>query len=224
MCPGRSRTGFAGLARTRRWRARGALAALVLAGLATAPARIADASESPEPSSARLAFGRFAALEGRWLGQSTAGWEEEIEVRVIAQGSVVMFTSFDAHPGETMVTMVSLDGERLVLTHYCVAGNQPRLEATNISADGRRVELTFVDAGNLASRDHGHMDSAVYELGDDRYSSRWTWYQDGEERWMEKIESRRLRSSGRRPAAESDDDLEGAPGAEATRPGETGPE
>ena len=171
----------------RRLRA-GALA-LALCG-ATFAGRAARGAGDPPP--AELAFERFKALEGSWIGRSTAGWEEGIRVQVIAQGSAVMFTSFDAHPGETMVTIVTLDGERLRLTHYCVAGNQPRLEATEISADGRRVELGFLDGGNLPSRDHGHMDRVVYELEDDRYSSRWTWYQDGEERWMEAIESRRV--------------------------------
>lgn len=151
----------------------------------------ASRGEDVAPELARLAFERFKALEGSWQGESTAGWRETITVRVIAQGSAVLFTSFDAHPGETMVTLVSLDGDRLRLTHYCVAGNQPRLEAKRVSADGRHVEMAFVDGGNLPSRDRGHMDSVVYELGDDRYASRWTWFQDGEARWMEQIENRR---------------------------------
>lgn len=140
----------------------------------------------------RLAFERLKRLEGRWIGTSTNGWTDTAELRVIAGGSVVMATSFDSHPNETMVTMFHLDGERLLLTHYCVARNQPRLVATEISEDGRRILFEWLDGTGLRSREDGHMDKALFEItGEDRYTSRWTWYQKGEERWMETIERMR---------------------------------
>jgi hypothetical protein len=146
---------------------------------------------------ARAAFERFKALAGRWNGESTKGWKEETTFRVIAQGSVVMSTSFDAHPNETMATMFYLDGEDLVLTHYCVARNQPRLRATSFEDGGKTIMFTFVDGGNLPSRDRGHMDRAVFRFeGPDAFTTRWTWYQDGQERWMEDI--RQTRAAGAR--------------------------
>jgi hypothetical protein len=112
-----------------------------------------------------------------------------VTFEAIARGSVVLETSaFDAHPGERMVTAFHMDGERLLLTHYCVAGNQPRLIATAFDDGGRRVTFEFLDGTGLASRDQGHMDKAVFEFGEDRrLSSRWTWYQAGSERWLETI-------------------------------------
>jgi hypothetical protein len=93
-----------------------------------------------------------------------------------------------------MATAIHMDGERLVLTHYCVARNQPRLVATDISDDGRRIVFTFLDGTGMASRDTGHMDKAVFELiDDDHYTTHWTWYSKGEERWMEKIERVRVK-------------------------------
>ena len=84
--------------------------------------------------------------------------------------------------------MYHMDGDRLLLTHYCEAGNQPRLVASSIEDGARTVTFTFLDATNLPSRDHGHMDKAILRfLDDDHFSSRWTWYQDGEETWMEEI-------------------------------------
>lgn len=146
-------------------------------------------------SPARAAFERFKALDGQWIGRSTKGWEERSTVRVIAGGSCVMQTSFDAHPNETMVTMFHMDGPDLILTHYCVAKNQPRLKATKFGEDGMTVTFTFMDATNLPSRDAGHMDQAVFTLeSPDRYTSQWTWYQNGQERWMERIEN--VRASG----------------------------
>ncbi|MFN0149719.1 MAG: hypothetical protein ACKVU1_03285 [bacterium] len=151
-------------------------------------------SAVPEPAAARALFERLKGLSGEWRGRSTKGWEETTTYRTIAAGSVVMATSFDAHPDETMVTMFALDGDRLQLIHYCVAGNQPELEATQIASDGLSATFTFTGGGNLPTRDRGHMDQAVFRfVSDERVTSQWTWYQDGEERWMEEIEYQRLR-------------------------------
>jgi hypothetical protein len=143
-------------------------------------------------SPARAAFELFKKLEGNWKGRSTRGWEETLNFKTIAGGSVVVETSFDAHPNETMMTMFHLDGERLMLTHYCVAKNQPRLVATSFADDGKTITFTFLDGANIPTRDKGHMDKAVFRFIDDnRVASRWTWYQNGKENWMEEIQLER---------------------------------
>jgi hypothetical protein len=140
------------------------------------------------PTPAQRAFERFKALAGEWQGQSTKGWTDKSVFKVIAAGSCVLGTTFDAHPNETMLTMYHMDGEHLMLTHYCVAKNQPRMRATEISEDGNTIVFTFLDATNLASRDKGHMDKAMFRFeSDDRFTTKWTWYQNGQERWMEEI-------------------------------------
>jgi len=160
-----------------------------------AAASLLGAGPSRAGGPAAAAFERLKTLEGTWRGHSTKGWQDRVSVQTIAQGSALMFTSrFDAHPGETMVTVITLDRDRLLLTHYCVAGNQPRMAAAGLDEDGRSILFTFVDGGNMGSRDDGHMDKASYRLIDaDHYSSRWTWYQGGEERWMEEVVLERLR-------------------------------
>ena len=150
------------------------------------------ASSSPSvpstPELARAAFQRFQSLEGAWEGRSTKGWVESLRYQSIAAGSTVLETSLDAHPGEAMATAFYLDGDRLLLTHYCVAKNQPRLEATAFADGGRTVVFTFQDGGNIPTRDRGHMDRAVFTFETDgRVRSQWTWYQDGKERWLEEI-------------------------------------
>ncbi len=156
---------------------------------------LASAAPPQSPAaSARAAFEQFKRLEGVWRGESTKGWTEDVTFKVIAGGSAVMETSFDAHPNETMATLISMDGDRLRLTHYCVAGNQPRLEATSFADAGATVAFTFLDGGNLPTRDRGHMDRAVFRFADaDHVTTRWTWYQDGNERWMEEIRLTRKR-------------------------------
>jgi hypothetical protein len=147
----------------------------------------ADAKTSV-PTAVQQAFEQFKKLEGAWKGKSTKGWEEIVNFKTIAKGTVVIESSFDAHPNETMMTMFHMDGERLMLTHFCVAKNQPRLVATSFSDDGKTITFTFLDGGNLPSRDRGHMDKALYKFIDDKHvSTQWTWYQDGKEKWMEEI-------------------------------------
>ncbi|TAH34380.1 MAG: hypothetical protein EYC70_15660 [Planctomycetota bacterium] len=139
---------------------------------------------------ASSAFERMKTLVGSWEAKSTQGWTGTETFELIAEGSVLMQTTrIEPHPNQTMVTMYHLDGERLLLTHYCIAKNQPRMQASDISADGSRITFTFLDGTNLKSRDQGHMDQAVFELVDkDHFRDQWTWYQDGNESWMEKVE------------------------------------
>jgi len=144
--------------------------------------------------SAKETFERLKKLEGKWTGRSTKGWTEAITFKTIAQGSVVHESSFDAHPNETMATMYYLDGERLLLTHYCVSKTQPRLQATAFEDGGRKVTFTFRDGGNLPSRDKGHMDKVVINFIDDsHFTSQWTWYQQGNEKWLEEIKYERAK-------------------------------
>jgi hypothetical protein len=169
-------------------------AATLLAAALFAQAHDHGAGSRQELTQARAAFERFKKLEGTWKGHSTKGWEESVGFKTIAGGSVVVESSFDAHPDETMMTMVHMDGDRLMLTHYCVAKNQPRLVATSFADDGKTVTFTFLDGANIPARDRGHMDKAVFRfIDDDHVSSQWTWYQNGKEQWMEDIKLERRR-------------------------------
>jgi hypothetical protein len=160
------------------------------------PASTAGAQEVPADR-ARAAFERLKQLAGDWKQRSTKDWEGSAAIQVIAGGSALVLTSKVApHPGvdEAMTTVFHMDGDRLMVTHYCVAKNQPRLVATSISADASRIEFTFLDATNLKSSRAGHMNRAVYTIeSNDRYRSRWTFSQQGQERWMEEIVTTRRR-------------------------------
>jgi len=139
-------------------------------------------------------FERLRKLEGKWLGRSTKGWQETVTYKVIARGSVVYESSFDAKPNNAMATMFYLDGSRLLLTHYCVSKTQPRLQATSFEDGGRKVTFTFLDATNLPSRDKGHMDKVVISfIDDEHFTSKWTWYQNAKETWLEEIKYVRIK-------------------------------
>lgn len=157
-----------------------------------APGTTRPVGQTTQP--ARAAFEKLKGLAGDWRGKSSKGGTEKESYQVIAGGSVVMHMSYGAHPGEWMATMFHLDGDQLMLTHYCVAGNQPRLRAAEFAPDLSQITFTFLDATNLPSRNKGHMDKhvIVFEPGG-TLRTRWTWYADGKERWMEEIHHERIR-------------------------------
>jgi hypothetical protein len=165
------------------------LAILTLAAVAPRTAHTQAPSGGGKVDAAK-AFERFKALGGKWEGKSTKGWENREQIRVIARGTAIMLTSefkdADADHGG-MATMIHRDGEQLLLTHYCEAGNQPTLAAT--AAGDNWIEFTFLRGTGMASRDKGHMDRVVYRFVDaNHFTSQWTWYSKGKEQWMEEVE------------------------------------
>ena len=82
---------------------------------------------------------------------------------------------------EDMVSMFNMGGNRLLLTHYCSIGNQPRMEAS-ASPDGKTITFNYVDATNLAAPDAGHMEKMVLTLLDENHhTEEWTFVDHGKE-------------------------------------------
>ena len=155
---------------------------------------------------ARATYERLKDWAGQWVGNSTKGWTNNLSISVIARESAIMNISHGAHPGETMTTMLHMDGDRLLLTHYCVAKNQPRLQATSINKDEDTVTFTYLDGTNMSSRDKGHMDKVIIKFVDnDHFSEKWTWYQDGQENWMEDIIYERVNKEKPQNSSQSTD-------------------
>jgi len=145
-------------------------------------------------------FERLKKQAGEWAGSSTAGWEGTARHTVMARGSVVLVTSkFNDAEHDGMATAMHMDGDRLLLTHYCEAKNQPRLALSRVEDDGRTAIFTFFDGTNMTSRDRGHMDKVIIRFqDDDHYTSQWTWYQGGQERWLEEITHSRVHEQSQR--------------------------
>lgn len=154
-----------------------------------------SAAERPfTAQDARPTFARFVAMAGTWTAHSTKGWTEKSTYEVAAKGSVVLTRSFfEGEPNDGMITAVYLDGDRLMLTHYCEAGNQPTLVAATIDDDEHRVVFQFLTGTNLEKRP-GHMHSVIFRFADAaHYWSRWSFYSKGKEQWFEDIENVRVR-------------------------------
>jgi hypothetical protein len=128
---------------------------------------------------AQKGFNMIKSLPGMWEGKTSDGQAVQVNFKVTSAGSAVMSEIF-GH--EDMITMFHLDGpNRLLMTHYCGAGNQPRMQAS-VSPDGKTITFNFVDATNLATPDAGHMQRMVLTLLDENHhSEEWTFLDHGKE-------------------------------------------
>lgn len=63
-----------------------------------------------------------------------------------------------------MTSVYHLDGADLRMTHYCAAGNQPRLRAERIDAAAGEAEFAFVDATGIGPRNPGHVRKASVKI------------------------------------------------------------
>jgi hypothetical protein len=146
--------------------------ALPLFLLLTATAALAE-------SDAQKSFDRLKSLVGTWEGKNSAGEPLKVSFRLTAGGSAIM-SEIEGH-GEDMISMFHLDGDRLILTHYCAAGNQPRMVAS-ASPDGKTIAFEFLDATNLASPESGHMHRVVFSMPDnDHHTEEWVFRQGGKD-------------------------------------------
>jgi hypothetical protein len=131
-------------------------------------------------SNAQKTFDTLKALAGNWEGKNNQGQTLRVSFRETAGGSALLSEIHGQGP-ENMISMIHLDGDRLLMTHYCGAGNQPRMKAT-LAPDGKSVIFDFIDATNLASVDAGHMNHVVFAMPDaDHHTEEWTFLDHGKE-------------------------------------------
>ena len=149
-------------------------------------------AQSAAPTDAQKSFTQLKTLAGTWQGPVTVvppqpemgdGTFTQVSLRVTSRGNALVHEM--KQPGtpddpskDDPVTMLYLDGDRLVLTHYCDAGNRPRM-AGRMSADGKTVEFDFLDvAGGMQ---YGHMHHAVFTIVDENHHVEdWTYMEPGD--------------------------------------------
>jgi hypothetical protein len=119
-------------------------------------------------------FDQLKKLAGTWEGKTADGKPVSVTLQVVSDGSALM----QLDQGENMVTMYHADNDRLLMTHYCSAHNQPRMQA-EVSPDGKRFTFNFLDATNLAKPDAGHMHRMVLTIEDANHVTEQWFFADG---------------------------------------------
>ena len=129
-------------------------------------------------SETRSSFEKLKTLQGTWTGKNTQGQPLKVLFRATSAGSAVLS---EIEGKENMITMFHLDGDRLMMTHYCATGNQPRMLA-KVSPDGKTFTFNFLDATNLNSPRAGHMQRMVLTVIDENHHTEdWTFVEQGKQ-------------------------------------------
>jgi hypothetical protein len=129
-------------------------------------------------SDAHKSFDLLKGLEGNWAGKNQQGQPIQVTFRMTAGGSALM-SEILGHGPENMITMFHMDGDRLLMTHYCGAGNQPRMKV--ISSDAKSVSFEFTDGTNIGPGD-GHMQHVTLTEPDaDHHVEEWVFLDHGKE-------------------------------------------
>ena len=155
------------------------ISALTLTWLAAPAAFAADG-----PLTSKAAFEQLKGLAGEWRGKAIHGGttnDAVVNYRVIGGGSTVMETLFPGSPHER-VTMDHLDGDKLMLTHYCAIGNQPRMVLDLEKSTPKLLVFDFAGGTNLDPAKDRHMHSArIGFTGANSLAGEWSSYQDGKD-------------------------------------------
>jgi hypothetical protein len=149
-------------------------------------------------SDAQKSFDAMKTLEGKWEGHVTTvppeaaieGKTTQVSLRVTSMGNAMVHEMRIGERPDDPITMFYVDGDRLLLTHYCDAGNRPRMTG-KLSADGKKVEFAFLDLAG--STQYGHMHNAVFTVVDaDHHTEDWT-YMQGEKAVHARLELQRTK-------------------------------
>ncbi len=174
-------------------------AALVAAGLFFGPAAGGAEGSADKPAvregQPKDIMAWLSRLEGDWALLDENGAETGVIVsrfRVTPSGgaSMVMEGVFPDNPdGHESINMYQVEGERVILTHYCETANQPRAQV-RLTDDENFLYLSFEGAAGKPLPDDDHTAEHIFHgevrhgeyifRGEDRLTTRWGSATDGE--------------------------------------------
>ena len=121
-----------------------------------------------EPVAVDPAWEKLKTLVGDWKGTYAGAdadgmGEVRVSYELVSNGTSLMET-LESGP----------DGSRVLATHYCSAGNQPRMAASGLSPDGKTLTFRFVDATNVTPDSEVMQGLVVTFEGPGRFAQAWT--------------------------------------------------
>jgi len=135
---------------------------------------------SPPESKASAEVEKMKSLEGVWEGPGPNGSTVHLSYKVVSAGSAVMESIDHGEMHDTMITVYHLDGDKLLMTHYCSAGNQPRMRLT--ASTPNSLSFHEYEVTNLHSKDDLYMNKVVITWKDkDHILEEWTAHAKGKD-------------------------------------------
>lgn len=141
--------------------------------------------DSQKQSDSQKTFEKLKFLAGTWEGRLTTdpvakdvqGKIATVTLRVTSTGNAMLHEINIPGRPDDPITMLYVENDKLTLTHYCDAGNRPRMTAAP-APDGKSVSFELVDVSGPMK--YGHMHHAGFNFIDaDHHSEDWT-YMAGE--------------------------------------------
>jgi hypothetical protein len=157
---------------------------------ATSVAQMSHPTNAAAPSDAQKAFEKMKTLAGSWQG-TIMGMSVNGTIRVTSSGNAILYEVTSSARPDDPITMFYVEGERLLATHYCDAGNRPRMEG-KMSPDGKTVEFTLVDIAGSTQK--GYMNHMVFTIIDaNHHTEGSTWSLPGDKQFQVRAELTRTK-------------------------------
>ena len=126
-------------------------------------------------------FDQLKSLVGTWEARESQGKTVTNTVRLVSNGTALEET-IQSTEDDQMVTLYTPNGKGLAMTHYCAAGNQPRMETLAVAGDQKEFEFSLTGITNLANPNAGHMRRLLIQVADqDHFTEKWTWRENGKD-------------------------------------------
>lgn len=154
------------------------------------------AEETTGVLEAKSAFQKLKGIVGEWRGtvqNKSTGPAVEVRYKLTAHQTAVVETLFPDTDHE-MISIYYMDGDQLMVTHYCAMGNQPRFR---LAANSKPDELIFEFAGggeNLSPDQDTHMHSSkIVFIRENQIESEWDIYSRGKKEGSNRFLISRIR-------------------------------
>jgi len=151
---------------------------LVLVCVLVAAVAASGQNQPQNTGKSAAVFKQLTSLVGEWEAV-----QEGVPVRetytLTANGSVLMSETKPAD-SQPMITMFTVDGDHLIATHYCVAGNQPQMVTGNLGDLDKGLTFSLERVTGMKTPDDWHNTGITLTLDDkDHMTQRWTYLYKG---------------------------------------------
>jgi hypothetical protein len=158
---------------------RGLSIGLIVALLPMMAARAEDPAKDKGSITAKEAFAKLKALAGTWNNKTSNAEhhfpdsESKVTYRLTGAGSALVETDYPGS-GHEMVSVYHLDKDDLRMTHYCAAGNQPRMKLDLAASTPTRLVFVFDGGSNLDPDKDMHIHGLTVDFqGEDKARFAW---------------------------------------------------
>jgi hypothetical protein len=130
------------------------------------------------PTRSTTTFTQMKSLVGEWEAVQD-GVPVKETYTLTANGSALMAETRPRNE-PAMITMFTVDGDHLIATHYCVAGNQPQMVSRIPDDLQKGVTFTLARVTGMKTPDDWHNTGVTITLDDANHmTQRWTYLYKG---------------------------------------------